>query len=160
MTTKGKKGKGVMCRKNIQAAIILLATLNFGASQQLLAHTCPSGATDTGVGGAVGIFRASTGNSVPGGGFIGICEPIFLRGAISYNPIGPSGNPNAAFEGGTVIIKSISGTMSFAADVTPIGGVPLIGPPECGPNSFVLTRNTPNYVPAEHPGDIVNGQIT
>src|SRR6266496_6297598 len=79
------------------------------ATSNIWAHTCPTDATDTGVGVALAAFRinpdGSTG-SVIGSEPIGICQCIRLRIAISYVPIGPSGGKTAFFQGGTMVVKT------------------------------------------------------
>jgi hypothetical protein len=71
--------------------------------------------------------------------------------SISYVPIGPSGGKTAFFEGGSMTVRTLSG--SFTDNVTPAGGVPLVGEPTdpqgqaCGPGAvnFVLSDISTDY---------------
>src|SRR6266536_4055733 len=83
---------------------------------------------------------------------------------IRYVTPGPSGGVVAFFEGGTMTIS----TTTFTDDVTPAGGVPLVGDPTlpgasaCGANAVlqVLSDFTMDYCPAAHPTDMdANGDI-
>jgi len=147
-----------MCK--LKLLLPLAGILSFGANQNLLAHTCPDGATDTGVGGSIAVLVMRNGQTLSvGGGVIGSCECVFLRGLIRYDLLGASGGFNGAFEKGTVTISTVSG--SFTADVTPVGGVPLLGPAECGGVASIFTRDTPTFCPADHPADIAaDGTVT
>src|SRR2546423_1252909 len=151
--TKKVKGERLyMCSmKGIKLGIAVVALLGFIGNQDLFAHTCPSGATGTGVGVTITAFRVSNGQPV-GGGSIGICECVVLQGTVNYVPKGSEGVINADFEGGDVTIRTPSG--SFVALVTPAGGVPVIGPAECGGVAFVESLKTTPYCPADHPQDV------
>src|SRR5438105_4619314 len=140
-----------MRRSNIRLGLALLGFLTSASIQQILAHTCPAGATGTGVGVTITAFRVSNGQPV-GGGSIGACECVVLQGTVNYVPQGAGGVVNAAFQGGDVTIRTPSG--SFVALVTPAGGVPVIGPAECGGVAFVESLKTTPYCPADHPQDI------
>src|SRR5262245_27188895 len=119
-----------MCSTNVRAAFLLLGLLSLGASQSVLADTCPDGAVSTGVGIVLTAFRTnSAGALVPiGPGGVGICETIFLQGSLSYVPFDSQGNIVAAYEAGTVVITTALVSPSFSTNVTPNGGVPKIGP--------------------------------
>lgn len=131
-------------------------------------QTCPTDATETAVGIALVALRinpdGSTGSAV-GPNPIGICECIRLRMSISYVPIGPSGGKTAFFEGGTMTVRSLSG--SFSNNVTPAAGVPLIGEPTdpngqaCGPGAVNFVRSEDSVDYCVNPADIdANGNIT
>ena len=56
---------------------------------------------------------------------IGICEPLMIRGNLTWSPGYFEGNVASHFSGGTLTVFTASG--SFRQDVTPPGGVPVIG---------------------------------
>src|SRR6185503_19547205 len=117
------------------------------------AHTCPADATATGIGVTVTALRT---NGVPiGGGSVAPCEPIILRMSIVYFEIDPiTGGKNASFESGQMILSS-SGR--FNANVTPTGGVPLLGPAaECQGLPFLASQPLPYTVTQ---ADAVAGEI-
>src|SRR5438045_9394176 len=106
------KENGIMiCRKNVEAAIMFLVFLNFGASQQLLAHTCPDNAVSTGVGLVLTAFHAD-GVTPIGATCAGNCEKIVLRASLSYIPFDSQNNPVAAFSDGNIVISKKTGSFS------------------------------------------------
>src|SRR5215831_8110428 len=150
------------------ATLALLSGLAaFNVNAQVTTSPCPTDATDTGVAVLLSAFRinanGTTGPAI-GSGSIGICECIRLRVQITYVTPGPSGGKVAFFSGGTMTVQTLSG--SFTDDVTPAGGVPLIGNP-ADPNAASCgTAAVPNFLSdfsqdyCVKPTDIVNGNIT
>src|SRR5438874_636189 len=106
------KEKTLMFKTRIQSILAMLGLLGILASQNLLAHTCPTDASDTGVAVLMAAFRinpdGTTGPAVVGP--IGICECIRLRMLIRYTTPGPSGGKVSFFEGGTMTIRTASGS--------------------------------------------------
>jgi len=155
-------------KRKLGAILGTLMAVSAICSSNLSAQTCPTDATDTGVAVTLAAFRinpdGSTGAAI-GSGSIGVCNCIRLRMSISYVPIGASGGKTAFFEGGTMTVGTLSA--SFTDDVTPAGGVPLIGnsadpaADPCGLTavlSFLSDFSTDYCVQAS---DIdVNGKIT
>ncbi|HEY6169308.1 MAG TPA: hypothetical protein VI454_14800, partial [Verrucomicrobiae bacterium] len=119
----------------LSLALALLGACSLFPSQRALAHTCPPNATSTGVGIVLTAFRS---NSVThaltpiGTGVAGACETIYLQAALSYVSKDAQGNIVAAFENGELGIFNLPTT--FSNNVTPVGGIPEIGPPESDPN--------------------------
>src|SRR5262245_17542360 len=137
-----------MWKKHLGLTSLLGGVLTLAMSVQSWAQTCPTDATDTAVGVALSALRVNPdGTTGPalGANPIGICQRIRLRMSINYLPIGPSGGVTAFFEGGTMTIRNSSG--SFTDNVTPAGGVPLIGEPSdhdgqaCGPGAVDFFRS-------------------
>src|ERR1051325_6886075 len=125
----------------------LLGACSLITSQTVQAHTCPPGAVSTGLGLVLTAFRSNsvTHQLIPiGTGVAGACETIYLQAALSYTPRDAQGNTVAAFQNGNVGIFNFPTT--FTNDVTPVGGIPTIGPPEtqippCPCNCGILTNN-------------------
>jgi choice-of-anchor A domain-containing protein len=154
-----------MCKNKLKFMLIsILATL---ASINVWAQTCPTDATDTGAAVVMAAFRinpdGTTGAPV-GPGSIGICQCVRLRMGIRYLATGPGGK-TAFFEGGTMSVRTISG--SFTDNVTPGGGVPLIGNPSdpnalvCGPAAVLSFLSDFSNDYCVQPSDITaGGKIT
>src|SRR6266849_3331200 len=127
--------------------IAVVAGLLGLTAPRAIAHTCPDGAVSTGLGLVLTAFRTNTTTHTlqpigPAG--VGACETIFLAANLSYVPFDAGGNVVAAFSSGTVAVS----TPHFSMDVTPIGGVPHIGPvpSTCTPPSVadhVVTQIAP-----------------
>src|SRR6266516_1777850 len=144
----------------------LLAVL--ASSSNSWAQSCPTDASDTGVAVLMSALRinpdGSTGPAI-GGGSIGICECLRLRMQIRYVTPGPSGGKVAFFEGGTMKVSTLSG--SFMDDVTPAGGVPLIGDASdpaaltCGPTAVASFLSDVSVDYCVRPSDVdASGNIT
>ena len=149
-----------MCKGKIPLTLALLGALAFGAPKAT-ADTCPDGAVATGLGLVLTAFRTnSTTHTLEAIDFrgVGFCEQIFLQGTLVYVPRNSQGNIVAAFEGGTVTVT----TTTYTQDVTPIGGVPKIGPQPSACNPPAVTDTEPTQVAAYtvNPADVVGGKIT
>src|ERR1043165_1553640 len=124
-----------MCTKNTRIVSAVLGLIAMTVAQNLFAHTCPPGAVSTGVGIVLTAFRSNTVTHALtpiGTGVAGACETIYLQAALSYVSKDAQGNTVAAFENGEVGIFNVPTT--FSNNVTPVGGIPEIGPPESDPN--------------------------
>lgn len=152
-----------MCKPKFGPVLFIILSL---LAYNLNAQTCPTDAVDTGVALTMAALRVNPdGSTTPlGPNPAGICETLRFRMLVAYQPVGPAGK-TAFFEGGTMVIRNLNGT--FTDDVTPAGGVPLIGEPTdpqaqaCGPNAVraVLSDQTVNYT--INPADIdAQGNIT
>src|SRR5919108_5127594 len=161
------RGK-TMCSTKFGLKSLLAGLLAISTCCSAWAQTCPTDAQDTAVAVALTVLRinpdGTTGPPV-GPNPIGICECVRLRMSISYVPIGPSGFKTAFFEGGTMTVRNSNGT--FTDNVTPAGGVPLVGEPTdpngqaCGPGAVnqVLSDISADY--CVNPADMdANGNIT
>ncbi len=135
---------------------VLLLTSLFAlvTSPGAVGETCPTGATASGVILFVEAFRVLEGSpsSPVGGGSVGRCGKIKLRATVTYLPIDAFGGTVAATSGGTITISNLSG--SFHQDVTPPGGMPVIGPPECGGSFFFQSDFTDEFEISAHEDDI------
>src|ERR1051325_543060 len=122
----------------IATVLMLLGWLSLAGPRNLLADTCPPGATSTGVGWSLTAYRSNsvTGQLTPiSDGTAGACETIYLQATLSYIPFDGQGNMVAAFENGTMRIY----TGTFTNNVTPVGGVPKIGPASAINNTNVCS---------------------
>ena len=135
-----------MCTKNTRIVSAVLGLIAMTVAQNLFAHTCPPGAVSTGVGIVLTAFRSNsvTHQLTPiGTGVAGACETIYLQAALSYVPKDAQGNTVAAFQNGEVGIFNFPVT-TFSNNVTPVGGIPTIGPLEsdavCPCNCGVVTN--------------------
>src|SRR6185436_5720103 len=99
---------------------ILLCLLLLAGQRGLMAHTCPAGASATGVGLTVSALRT---NGLPiGSSSVGPCEPFIVQMSILYllrDPI--TGGTNAAFESGNMFL-TLRGTTFTVTQPT---GVPV-----------------------------------
>src|SRR5439155_24286841 len=105
----------------------------FMFTQSVLAHTCPPAAVSTGVGIVLTAFRSNsvTHQLTPiGTGVAGACETIYLQAGLIYVRTDAQGNIVAAFQGGTIGIFKQDFPVTYTNDVTPLGGIPEIGPLE------------------------------
>ena len=107
--------------------LLLLATL--------MAQACPPDASST-----LALVSATafyTNGAAVGGNRVGAGEQLRLQMAVAYLPIDPiTGGTSAAFQGGRMIL-TINGE---ARDVTPVGGIPVVGPVSCGGVSAVISQ--------------------
>jgi hypothetical protein len=130
-----KMGKGFRC---LSFALIGIALILVGTSTAF-AHTWPTGSTATGVTISLTAFRTSNGTTATGPvlpGTVFQCETIIYRATLTY-----AGGANAAIFGGTLVIATntaADGTGGTAHDVTPVGGIPCLGP------SDLLEANSEN----------------
>ena len=165
-----KQQETAMCKISLRLTCALVGLLVSAANQNLLAHPCPEGASDTAVGMALAAFRVRSDGSVEtapiAGGSVGPCQKVRLRMSIAYTTPGASGGTAAAFSGGRMIVHTESG--SFSQDVTPASGVPTIapvadtGPGGCaeGGTNFFRSDLSMDFDISTHLADIVSGQIT
>src|ERR1051326_1162628 len=149
----------VVRRWKAPLAIFVLCALAL-ALPRATADTCPAGAVSTGLGLVLTAFRTNTTtHALEPIDFrgVGACEPIFLQGTLVYVPRDSQGNIVSAFEGGTVRVR----TTTFNRDVTPVGGVPKIGPQPstCSPPAVTDTEPTQVAPYIVNPADIVGGKI-
>jgi hypothetical protein len=120
-----KMGKGFRC---LSFALIGIALILVGTSTAF-AHTWPTTSTATGVTISLSVFRTTDGTTPTGPALPGTvfqCETIIYRATLSY-----AGGANAAIFGGTLVIATntaADGTGGTAHDVTPVGGIPCLGP--------------------------------
>ena len=133
--------------------LAVLLAMALGVASKAGAHTCPPGATATGV--AVILTAFHSDGVTPIVGPVSECETIILQMGVAYTPRDIQGNIVAAFEAGTMVIN---GPAPFTDDVTPAGGVPLIGDATCpGSVSIFGSDKTPyNFTAA----DVAAGTIT
>lgn len=136
------------------ALAVLLEGRNVGA------HTCPPGAVSAMVILTVTALKADGTPVQPG---IGVTagESVFFEMSLSYCDCDPSGNIAAAFEGGTLLVTLPNGAVT---NVTPPGGVPIIGPseydPTCPCNCGVVTDRLSVRTPyTTTPADAAAGSI-
>jgi len=156
--------------RTMRLTVILSGFLGWAASEDMLGHPCPDGASDTAVGMGLAAFRVRSDGTVEttpvAGGSVGPCQKIRLRMSISYITPGASGGTAAAFSGGRMIVRTQS--RSFTQDVTPASGVPTIapvadtGPGGCaeGGTNFFRSDLSMDFDISTHLADIVGGQIT
>jgi len=111
-----------MCRRIRNLAYLaVLLLVGVAYSPAARADTCPSGAVATGLSFVLTAFHSD--GHTPIVGPVSACETIVLQASLAYTPFDSQNNIVAAFQFGTVTIQG--------TDVTPVGGVPLVGPPSC-----------------------------
>ena len=133
-------------------ALLAMLTALAGIVENAVAHSCPPGASAAGIGITSGATRAN--GTTIGAGRVAPCETIFFHLLVIYLPVDPvSGERTAAFSGGSMLI-SVGGLP--AVDVTPQGGVPTVGPPECGGTEVAFSHRL-EYVVRE--ADVARGRI-
>ena len=155
----------VKFRRTVRLLSVLSGILCLPGTQDLLSHECPPGAFRTGKRTVVTVLVRQ-----PDGTFltlqgrpVGVCDRIRLRYELGYVAGNPSGSVGA-FQGGQIYIATVSG--SFSNNVTPPGGVPLIGPTDtlCPGGtapavSEIIVTNTVDFDISTHQADIVDGKI-
>src|SRR6185503_5210789 len=136
----------------MKALIKILFCLILVAGQRgLLAHTCPPGATATGIGLTVSALR--TNGIGIGSQSVGPCEPFIVQMSIVYLLIDPiTLGTNAAFEQGRMLLTLRNDTST----VTPVGGIPVLGPAECGGISSIKSLQITSVVTV---ADAIIGEI-
>ncbi len=123
-----------MRKKTINLLLLLASILGSAVPYLQAQDTCPPGACGTGVSPGLNIFFAD-GRTLVGGQSLAPCETIILQMTVAWRDFDP--NPNcpgfpasfdAAFFGGA--LKIFGGSLPAAGvDVTPPGGIPVIGDP-------------------------------
>lgn len=138
-------------------SLLLLAAVKDGFTQ-----TCPPDATATAV--ALTVTALRTNGQPIGAGMVQVGEPYIVRMALVYIPIDPiTGGKSAAFENGRMLL-TIRG--SSTTDVTPPGGIPLIGgngTEGCNGTNFVVSlsvTNTTTFTDAETGTILISGVYT
>jgi len=136
-------------RRKITSLITAIGAFCLVTSQTVqAADPCPSTATQAGAGSSAGATRVVNGQIVPiGPDGVGVCSTVRLGENITYVAQGPFGI-NGAFEGGSIRLFSIDAQGNqipvanggIDVDITPVGGVPLIGPIECSPISGIASK--------------------
>ena len=94
-------------------------------------ENCPPDAVTTGLYLSVAAYRT---NGLPiRNEEVRVGESICLTSAVVFVPLNVVDySPSASFSGGTMTIGG--------DDVTPLGGVPLVGYPECGGTNFAVSK--------------------
>ena len=126
----------------------LLTVLGTGGAW---AHVRPTGCTGTGLSFGVTVFRADGVTQIQSGvGSVSPCETIVYVATVGARAASFN---DCDFEGGSIQIQTPDGVLH---DVTPVGGVPLIGL-DAGANPSVASQPVSYTVRQQ---DIVSGQIT
>ena len=95
------------------------------------AENCPPDAVSTGLYLSIAAYR--TDGSLIGPRYVRVGETICFTSAVVFVPFNSVDySRHAAFSGGSMTIA--------AADVTPLGGVPLVGFEECGGTNLAVSR--------------------
>ena len=111
------------------------------------AQICPEDAVTTG--GFLSCSALRTNGLRIGNGTVQVGETIVLESVVGFMPVNPlEGTPNASFSNGVMTIAGV--------DVTPPGGVPILGYPECGGIGFARSTRVSRLVTL---GDAIAGNI-
>src|SRR5262245_42326347 len=130
------------------ASLVLLGIVTLG-NGVASGHVRPTGCTGTGLAFGITVFLADGVTQLPAGGTVTPCETIVYKANVGARA--PSFN-DCDFEGGSIIIRTPDGVDH---NVTPVGGVPLIGN-DAGSTNNVDSQSVSYTV---RPQDIVGGQI-
>src|SRR5688572_8670630 len=137
-------------RFKAQPQLILLLALSTLTTAYL--HTCPPGAIAS-AGAHVSVAAFRTNGTPIGSSSVQVSQQVILRMTVAYFPSDPiTGGRLASFQGGQM-------TLTLAetdADVTPVGGVPLLGPSDCN-GLFSIESQPLHYVVTR--GDVAAGGI-